>query len=207
MFLRDYCECRANPPQSRQKSIQSIATGSAGCMVGLTIPNEALVGASRGGVGKALIQVEGGWGMGFWRGALAAGLLGAMLVVAEPAWADTLTYKISLSPTAEVPPVRTGATGSADVAYDTDSRVLTWTITHTGLSGAATAAHFHGPATTLENAPVIILFNGSLASPIKGSATLTAAQATQFLGGSWYINIHTPAYPGGELRGQVPKHK
>jgi hypothetical protein len=48
---------------------------------------------------------------------------------------------------------------------------------------------------------------GSLASPFKGSATLTPEQAAQFLAGNWYINIHTPAYPGGELRGQVPAHK
>ena len=84
-------------------------------------------------------------------------------------------------------------------------RVVTWNVTHTGLSGAPTAAHFHGPSTTLENAPVIVVFNPPVTSPFKGQQTLTAEQATQFLGGLWYINIHTPAYPGGELRGQVPK--
>jgi hypothetical protein len=48
-------------------------------------------------------------------------------------------------------------------------------------------------------------FEGSLASPIKGSATLTEAQAADLLAGKYYINIHTAAHKGGEIRGQVEK--
>jgi len=140
-------------------------------------------------------------GSGLRAGALGVGILMAVV----PASAETLTYKIPLSPANEVPPVPTRASGSADVTYDTATRVVTWSITHAGLSAAPTAAHFHGPATALENAPVLVVFMGGLGSPIKGNATLTPDQAAQFLAGRWYINIHTPAYPGGELRGQVPK--
>lgn len=137
---------------------------------------------------------------------LAAGLASiASMAMTVSVSAETLAYKITLSPSNEVPPVPTRATGSADVTYDTVTRMVTWNITHTGLSGAPTAAHFHGPGTPLENAPVIVVFSGSLNSPFKGSATLTVDQAAQFLTGGWYINIHTPAYPGGELRGQIPK--
>jgi len=146
--------------------------------------------------------------MGFLRTGISAAAIGiALLVATAPADAETLTYKIALSPSNEVPPVPTRATGSADVTYDTATRLVTWNITHSGLSAAPTAAHFHGPAKPLENAPVIVVFMGSLASPFKGSATLTPEQAAQFLAGNWYINLHTPAYPGGELRGQVPKAK
>jgi hypothetical protein len=143
--------------------------------------------------------------MGFTRTGLAAGAIAVAALSASPVAAEMLTYKITLAPTNEVPPVPTRATGSADLTYDTVTRMVTWNVTHSGLSGAPTAAHFHGPSTALENAPVIILFPGSLASPFKGTQTLTTDQSTQFLAGSWYINIHTPAYPGGELRGQVPK--
>jgi hypothetical protein len=44
---------------------------------------------------------------------------------------------------------------------------------------------------------------GSLASPIKGSATLTDAQIAQLEAGKWYVNIHTDANKGGEIRGQL----
>ena len=43
----------------------------------------------------------------------------------------------------------------------------------------------------------------SAASPIKGEATLTDAQAADLLAGRWYVNVHTRAHPGGEIRGQV----
>jgi hypothetical protein len=143
--------------------------------------------------------------MGFWRTGLGAGAATIAILGAAPVAAEVLTYKVALAPTNQVPPVQTRATGSADLTYDTVTRVVTWNVTHSNLSGAPTAAHFHGPASALENAPVIVVFSGSLASPFKGMATLTPDQAMQFLGGRWYINIHTPPYPGGELRGQVPR--
>ena len=43
------------------------------------------------------------------------------------------------------------------------------------------------------------------ASPFEGSATLTEAQATDLLAGKWYVNVHTEANKGGEIRGQVTK--
>jgi hypothetical protein len=40
-------------------------------------------------------------------------------------------------------------------------------------------------------------------NPITGQVTLTPEQAQQFAGGEWYINVHTQAHPGGEIRGYV----
>jgi hypothetical protein len=40
-------------------------------------------------------------------------------------------------------------------------------------------------------------------SPIKGSAALSPAQVADVLAGKWYVNLHTAANPGGEVRGQV----
>ena len=42
-------------------------------------------------------------------------------------------------------------------------------------------------------------------SPVEGSATLTDAQAADLMAGKYYVNIHTAANPGGEIRGQVTK--
>jgi hypothetical protein len=80
---------------------------------------------------------------------------------------------------------------------------LTWTVDYSGLSGPATAAHIHGPADPGANAGIVIPFTGNLASPIKGSATLTDAQMAQLEAGKWYVNIHTEANKPGEIRGQL----
>ena len=47
--------------------------------------------------------------------------------------------------------------------------------------------------------------SGSVASPIKGEATLTDAQVTAFADGKMYFNVHTDANKGGEIRGQMMK--
>ena len=98
-----------------------------------------------------------------------------------------------------------GGTGTVEATYDTAAKKLMWTITYSALSGPATAAHFHGPAAATANAPPVVPISGSLASPIKGEATLTDAQAADLQAGRWYLNIHTAAKPDGELRGQVAK--
>jgi hypothetical protein len=85
--------------------------------------------------------------------------------------------------------------------------MLTWTVTYEGLTGPATAAHFHGPAAAGANAPPVVPIKGNLASPITGSATLTDAQAADLSAGNWYFNVHTAKYPDGEIRGQLGKGK
>jgi len=120
--------------------------------------------------------------------------------------ATTQSFLVPLTGSQQVPPVETAGTGIADLTYDTESRVITWAITYSGLSGPATMAHFHGPAGKGENAgPQIWLTKqGSPAeNPIKGRATLTTEQAMDFSVGKWYVNVHTQANPGGEIRGQV----
>ncbi len=108
---------------------------------------------------------------------------------------------VPLSAANEVPPNSSGATGTAKV--DLDGNVLKWTVTYSGTSGPVTAGHFHGPAMPGANAGVVVPFSGSMASPITGTATLTAAQVADLKAGLWYVNLHTAAHPGGELRGQV----
>ena len=103
----------------------------------------------------------------------------------------------------QVPPVESPGTGMAEITYDTETKMLEWTVEYSGLTEAPTAGHFHGPAAAGETAGVAVPFEGDLASPIEGSATLTAEQETELLAGRYYINLHTPAHPDGEIRGQV----
>ena len=122
-----------------------------------------------------------------------------------PAFADSVKFKASLKASEEVPPIQSAGTGTLDATYDTASKQLSYTVNYSGLTGPATAAHFHGPAEAGKNAGVVVPVQGSVASPIKGSATLTDAQAADLEGGKWYFNVHTEANKGGEIRGQVTK--
>ena len=127
-----------------------------------------------------------------------------LLALASSAFAETVTYTAALKGADEVPPNDTKGTGMVEAKYDTATMKLSYTVTYSGLTGAATAAHFHGPAKPGANAgPIITLEN--LASPIKGEATLTADQAKSLGDGMWYLNVHTAAHPPGEIRGQLMK--
>jgi hypothetical protein len=130
--------------------------------------------------------------------ALAVGIL-----FAGPAFAEKM--KATLNGKSENPPNTSAATGTADIDYDAATKKLSWKVTYSGLSGPATAAHFHGPAEPGKNAGVAVAIPNAGTSPVEGSATLTDAQAADLMAGKYYVNIHTSANPGGEIRGQVTK--
>ena len=134
---------------------------------------------------------------------LATLALGAAVAFSGSAFADKM--KATLDGKTEVPPNASTGTGTADIDYDAASKKLSWKVTYSGLSGPATAAHFHGPAEAGKNAGVAVPIANPGTSPVEGSATLTDAQAADLVAGKYYVNIHTAANPGGEIRGQVTK--
>jgi CHRD domain len=136
--------------------------------------------------------------------AIASLTIGACLALAGAANAEKMTMKIPLTSASEVPPNTSAGKGDADVTYDTTTKMLTWKVTYSGLTGPATMAHFHGPAEAGKNAPVVVPFKDA-ASGAEGSATLTDAQAADLMSGKMYVNVHTEANKGGEIRGQVTK--
>lgn len=133
---------------------------------------------------------------------LATLAIGAAVAFAGPAFADKM--KATLDGKQEVPPNTSAGKGTADVDWDAASKKLSWKLNYSGLSGPATAAHFHGPAAPGANAGVAVPISNT-ASGSEGSATLTDAQAADLAAGKYYINVHTAANPGGEIRGQVTK--
>jgi hypothetical protein len=132
-------------------------------------------------------------------------VIATLLALAAPVFAHAAIVPLSatLSPGAEVPPVRNSSGhGEAALALDTASRRLTWHVTYGGLTGDAFMGHLHGPATETAAAPITVPFP-LLASPIDGAATLSDSQMADLLAGRWYVNIHTRANDAGEIRGQI----
>ena len=106
---------------------------------------------------------------------LATLAFGAAVAFAGPAFADKM--KATLDGKAEVPPNTSAATGTADLDYDPASKKLSWKVTYTGLSGPATAAHFHGPAEAGKNASVAVAIPNAGTSPVEGSATIVLVRS------------------------------
>ena len=128
--------------------------------------------------------------------------IGITTYAAMPALAEVQQFKASLNGKSVSPATDSAATGTADIKIDTDAKTITWTIKTTGLTGAAMAAHFHGPADPGANAKPEIDISKSIE---QGTAPITAEQIADFNAGKIYINIHTVKFPDGEIRGQANK--
>ena len=128
----------------------------------------------------------------------------AGMATASASIADTIVLKSELHGASEVPPNDSPAAGMVEATFDTETKLLTYTATFSGLTGPAIGAHFHGPAEPGENAGIALPFLFVM-SPVKGKATLSDAQAQDMLAGKWYANVHTEAHPGGEIRGQLTR--
>jgi CHRD domain-containing protein len=131
-----------------------------------------------------------------------------LLSTGKPSQAAPMKFKADMNGASEVPPTTTSGKGTVTASYDPTTKMLTWEGNFSGLSGPATAAHFHGPAEAGKNAAPAVWISEkgqNLSSPFKGSATLTDAQADDLQKGLWYANVHTDANKGGEIRGQVVK--
>jgi hypothetical protein len=117
--------------------------------------------------------------------------------------AASVNFHATMDGKAEVPPNASTGSGDALATLDTSSKQLNYTITFFGLSGPATAAHFHGPAAPGANAGVAVPIGTNPTSPVTGSVTLTDAQMADLQAGKWYANVHTAENKGGEIRGQM----
>jgi hypothetical protein len=111
-------------------------------------------------------------------------------------------YQATLNGSSEVPSNSSTATGDATLTYDNSTKVFTIVVTYTGLT--ASNGHIHKGAVGVSG-NVVFPFT-SFTSPINyTSPTLTAEQETDLRAGLYYVNIHTSAFPGGEIRGQLIK--
>ena len=122
---------------------------------------------------------------------------------------DATQKTISLGSDQEVPVNDSKATGSADITYNKATQTLTYKVTYSGLTDKPTMAHIHGTAPKGVNAGVKKDLSGVLVKETSGSFTDsvkvdgTKIKEDSLLSGFYYINIHTPKNPGGEIRGQI----
>jgi hypothetical protein len=127
-------------------------------------------------------------------------LLGLFAMATASVVADDV--KINLSGDREVPPVTTMAAGSGVIKINKDMSV-SGSVTTTGIAG--TMAHIHvGKAGVNGPVAVTLLKNGDNGWTVPPDAKLTDAQYQAYRAGDLYINVHTEAHKGGEIRGQLP---
>lgn len=121
---------------------------------------------------------------------------------------DKYNISASMSPSQETGTLTGNPTGSGTVTgtYNSTTNSLTYNVNWTGLTGAATLGHFHGPALAGSNASPVITFtlnNSGSSGNASATVTLTETQEADLLAGKWYANIHTATNGAGEVRGQV----
>ncbi|MCS7197472.1 MAG: CHRD domain-containing protein [Candidatus Bipolaricaulota bacterium] len=130
--------------------------------------------------------------------------------------ADSVVFTATMTTTQEVPAptVNTRVIGAGVFFFDPATNTLSFTIAYRGLSGGATAIHFHngapgvaGPVVqTICGAPAPALLGAcpaGISGVLTGTWTVPAPLVPTLLAGGLYVNIHTAANPPGEIRGQI----
>jgi hypothetical protein len=115
---------------------------------------------------------------------------------------------LQLSSSQEVPANDSKGTGTADVTYNKETKMLSYKIDYTGLTGNATMAHIHGTAPKGTNAGVAhdltpVLKKSASGSFVDSVKVGDKIKEDSLLSGFYYFNIHTKKNPGGEIRAQI----
>lgn len=151
----------------------------------------------------------------------ATSILSAVFLASASAYGGDLEFKAKLTGAEEVPPVETDTTGKAKFEVNDDQTKVEFELEiekAVNILGVA-GAHIHC-APRGENGPVVVFLAGAVPGGFDGEveieATFTAANIVNnacganiqelvqsMKAGSTYVNVHSPAHPGGEIRGQI----
>ena len=111
-----------------------------------------------------------------------------------------VVFSTTMNGASEVPPNASSATGDAVLTFNNNNKTFSIVVTYTGLTPSM--GHIHKGAVGVSG-DVVFPFT-SLTSPLTfTSPTLTAEQEADLRAGLYYVNLHTTAFPAGEIRGQL----
>lgn len=136
-------------------------------------------------------------------------LVSVISLIAAQANAEIISLiDIELNGFQTVPSTGSLATGLASVLIDTETRDFTVTGEFSGLEGDVLFGHLHGRAGFGETSNLIympLLIEGDFmrSGTFHASQRLSASQLSVILDSRSYLNIHTTAFLGGEIRGQI----
>ena len=121
------------------------------------------------------------------------------LLVLSSGWA--FAGDVKLTGDSEVPPVTTSATGSATITVGED-KSISGSVTTKGVEGIA--AHVHQAAAGKNGPPIVALEKGADGSwNVPKGSKLTDEQYKAYKAGELYVNVHSAANKGGEIRAQL----
>jgi hypothetical protein len=116
---------------------------------------------------------------------------------------NEVIFKANLNGPSEAPPTSSAATGNATLTYNQTTKIFNIVTTYTGLTPTAGHIHKGDPGVA---GPVVFPFNPPFTSPINYTSTpLDSIQIADLFAGRYYVNLHTAAFPNGEIRGQLVK--
>ncbi len=125
----------------------------------------------------------------------------SVLLAAGVGLASAATVHVSLTGSRETPPVKTMARGSGTIEVTADGSV-SGKIDTRGIKG--TMAHIHEGAPGKKGPPIIDLTAGPHGTwLVPAGSKLSPQQYKEFRAGDLYVNVHSAAHPGGEIRGQL----
>jgi len=129
-------------------------------------------------------------------------IIGAVLGSVAVVEAAPVFFLLPLSGEQEAPgPGDPDGTGTASLLIDPDTLTIDWNITVSNIDFPLTGAHIH-VAPVGEPGPIVVDFNSQLTGSGLSDPDLAAVLANPT---NYYVNVHNQPFPGGAVRGQLPK--
>jgi hypothetical protein len=138
------------------------------------------------------------------RGILIGALIVGALLAVTPGSAETLHFRATLAPS-EAQPSSRGPVGVADLTLDTESKVLSWKVSYSGLSGPLIGAHFKAPPEPGSSIGATMDLAPPLTNPVISSTRLNDIQIGDLRAGLWSVNLLTAKNPHGEISGELQR--